>query len=66
MFGQTELEYLGHIILAKGVAANESKIATMRDWPRPKSIKELRGFLEIIGYYRRYVKSYESIAWPLT
>lgn len=66
LFGHRELEYLGHIISAKDVSADELKIAAMRNWPKPKLIKDFNGFLGLTGYYRRFVKSYVSISWLLT
>jgi hypothetical protein len=49
-----------------GVRVDPKKIESMQDWPHPKTLKRLRRFLGLRGYYRKFVKNYGKIAAPLT
>ncbi|KAL0342902.1 UNVERIFIED_CONTAM: Retrovirus-related Pol polyprotein from transposon [Sesamum angustifolium] len=65
-FGVTSVEYLGHVVSVCGVEPNPSKLHVIHEWPVPSSLTELRAFLGLTGFYRRFVRHYSAIAEPLT
>eukprot|EP00253_Pinus_taeda_P035600 PITA_35600 len=58
--------YLGHIISANGVKVHEKKIRAIQDWPVPRDVTTLRGFLGICSYCKMFVKGFSQLATPLT
>jgi hypothetical protein len=65
-FGTSEVEYLGHIVGKDGVRVDPKKIEAMQNWPHPKTLKILHGFLGLMRYYRKFVQNYGKIMALLT
>jgi hypothetical protein len=63
---QSEIEYLGHMVSAKGIAPVPGYVQVVKDWPMPTNRLEVRNFLGKTGYYRRFMENYAEIAGPLT
>jgi hypothetical protein len=57
---------LGHVISQQGVATNHDKITAIESWPTPENVKELRSFLGLVGYYRKFFMHFGTISYPLT
>lgn len=64
-FGKKNVAYLEHLVSGKGVRADPTKLKAMEEWPRPSSLKALRGFLGLTEYYHRFIRGYGEIASPL-
>lgn len=64
--GKCQIAYLGHVVSERGVAVDEEKIKAVVAWPLLSKVKELRGFLGLTGYYRKFIVRYAKIAAPLT
>ena len=64
-FGLIEMLYLGHIIGVDGVRVHEEKIRDIQEWPEPKNVTKLRGFVGICTYYWKFVKGFSQLSSPL-
>nr|GFC60330.1 putative reverse transcriptase domain-containing protein [Tanacetum cinerariifolium] len=68
-FGLTNapmVQFLGHVINNEGIYVDPAKIESIKDWVSPKSPTEIRQFLGLAGYYRRFIEGFSKIAKPMT
>ncbi|KAK4258952.1 hypothetical protein QN277_005343 [Acacia crassicarpa] len=65
-FWLREVKFLGHVVSAEGVAVDATKVDAVLQWERPKSVTEIRSFLGLAGYYRRFIQGFTQLAMPLT
>ena len=64
-FAKREIRYLGHIVNSEGISPDPEKVTAIRTYPIPTNLKQLRAFLGLSGYYRRFMKNYSKLASPL-
>lgn len=62
---QRQVSFLGHIVSSEGISTDPEKIRLIKEWPAPKNLKELRVYLGLTGYYRRFILDYSKIVAPL-
>ena len=65
-FMQEEVAFLGHRIGSSGLSVAPDKAEAVQRWPLPRSVRDVRSFLGLANYYRRFVQDYSRIAMPLT
>ena len=61
-----EVVFLGHVVTKERIKVDSQKVKTIMEWPRPTNIIEIRCFLGLAGYYRRFIKDFSKIASPMT
>ncbi|GJS17151.1 putative reverse transcriptase domain-containing protein [Tanacetum coccineum] len=61
-----KVQFLGHVIDSEGIHVDPAKIESIKDWTSPKSPTEIRQFLGLAGYYRRFIEGFSKIAKPMT
>lgn len=65
MFAQSEIQFLGHIVSAQGIKPTADKLQAVRDWPRPQNVHDVRSFLGMCSFYRKFIHRFAHIASPL-
>lgn len=65
-FCVTQLKYLGHVVGRNGIRTDPEKVSAVANWPEPATIKQVRQFLGMASWYRRFIESFSTVAAPLT
>jgi hypothetical protein len=65
-FYQKKIHYLGHIISEQGIAVDLEKIEVIRGWPTPRNLSQVKYFMGLVSYYRRFIVGFSKIAHPIT
>ena len=65
-FWLEKVSFLGHVVSQDGISVDPTKVEAVNNWSRPTNVTEIRSFLGLAGYYRRFVEGFSKIAMPLT
>ena len=65
-FWREEVRFLGHVVSKQGLAVDPAKVVAVQDWKIPKNPTEVRSFLGLAGYYKKFIKDFAKISAPLT
>ena len=65
-FFQKEIKFLGHVVSEAGISTDPKKIEAVKNWPTPRNGKQVKSFLGLASYYRRFIDSFSTVAKPLT
>jgi hypothetical protein len=63
-FASKETKFLGHIVSAKGICPDPKKMAGVQDWPVLKNVRDVRSFLGMVNYFRKFIDHFASLAEP--
>ena len=65
-FYRDRIQYLGHIISEEGISVDLEKIEAIMNWPTPRNVTDVRSFMGLAGYYRRFIEGFSKVAHAIT
>ena len=63
-FYKDKIHYLGHIISDEGISVDPKKIEAIMNWPNPRNVIDVRSFMGLVGYYRRFIEGFSKVDMP--